>query len=231
MNINNMNDANKTSEFPLIPSEINLTENQYFPTQIFSFQLPDIVAEPANSALLEAIYSERSRDCKGIQRSNHRGLGGWHSHNNLHKEVPYRQLVGLVNSSCDSISKKNGYHKGSSLKIGTMWSIINPPGSSNRSHIHPNCIWSGCYYVHAPENSGNIDFTDPRTQNLMNPPRYLPNKKRQRSCWSKVNFTPAAGKLLIFPSWLYHSVAPNLSTEKGKRGERVVIAFNLSQEN
>jgi hypothetical protein len=35
--------------------------------------------------------------------------------------------------------------------------------------------------------------------------------------------------MLIFPSWLYHAVAPNLSEHDGPAGHRVIISFNLSQ--
>ncbi|GLQ36162.1 hypothetical protein GCM10007939_24460 [Amylibacter marinus] len=209
---------------------VEVSENLYFPTQIFAFQLPDAVEKEANRLILEAIYAERDRDTKGIQRSNFKALGGWHSHNNLHREKVYKPLVRLIDSCSRSLSAQNNFHADYSLKIGSMWSIINPPGSSNRAHIHPGCQWSGVYYVQTPKNSGNIDFTDPRTQNLMTPPRYAANTKRRQECWSKVNFTPKGGKLLIFPSWLYHSVAPNLATEKGPAGDRVIISFNLAQE-
>lgn len=229
MNIQNTPTDTATLDTPVVPTEVNVMENQYFPTQVFSYQLKDDMAQATNRHLLDAIYGERTRDSDGIQRSNFRALGGWHSHNNLHKEETYKPLVDLIGAACASIDEKNGYHKGYRMKIGTMWSIVNPPGSSNRAHIHPGCLWSGVYYVQTPENGGNIEFIDPRTQNLVNPPRFQANKKRPRSCWSKVNFTPKAGKLLIFPSWLYHSVAPNLSTEKGAAGERVIISFNLNQ--
>jgi uncharacterized protein (TIGR02466 family) len=204
-------------------------ENRYFPTQVFSHELPSDMADGLNARLLETIRAERNSDRKGIQRSNFRALGGWHSHNKLHEDTRFEEVVSLVDACSDSIIDLNGYHPGYRLKIGTMWAIINPPGSSNRSHIHPSSNWSGVYYVQCPKDSGSIDFTDPRTENLINPMRHVPNRKRPNSCWTKVNFDPIAGKLLIFPSWLYHSVAPNLSTEKGDAGERVIISFNLSQ--
>lgn len=212
-----------------LPDDSNFIENRYFPTQIFSYSLDDALAPSFNTALLEAIYAEREKDRKGIQRSNFQALGGWHSHNNLHKEQAFSEIVSLIDTCGAMVSSKNGYHDGYRLTIGMMWSIVNPPGSFNRAHIHPGCIWSGVYYVQAPEGSGDIECIDPRTENLIQPPRYAPNKQRPRSCWSKVTFTPTSGKLLIFPSWLYHGVAPNLSTEKGQAGERVVISFNLSQ--
>jgi uncharacterized protein (TIGR02466 family) len=214
---------------PDVPDEVSMRQNLYFPTQVFSFQLDEQVAKAANEILLKEIYAERKQDQKGIQKSNFRSLGGWHSRNNLHEKPQYKKLTELISACCASVSKQNGYDRSYRLQATTMWSIINPPGSSNRSHIHPASLWSGVYYVQTPENAGNIEFTDPRTQQLMMPPRYVPNKKRSPTCWTKVNFTPKSGLLLIFPSWLYHSVAPNLSEKKGTDSERVIISFNISQ--
>ncbi len=199
----------------------------FFPTSIFSLEAADPVA--LNKATLEHINAERERDEKGIQRSNFRALGGWHSHNSLHQEAAFKPIVDLIYEATAGLEDANGYHDKHPLTIGTMWSIVNPPGSSNRAHIHPGCLWSGVYYVQAPENSGDIEFIDPRTQNLVSQAKYQPNKKRQKHCWTKLTFSPRAGRLLIFPSWLYHSVAPNLSTNEGKAGERIIISFNLSQ--
>lgn len=216
--------ASDTKHYP----ELNVNHLSYFPTSVFSAMADE--ANISNSELLEAIYQERKRDEKGVQRSNIRALGGWHSHNELHKKPEYQSLIQLVNKVSSKISLANGYHERYELKIGTMWSIINPPGGSNQAHLHPGSHWSGVYYVHAPKDSGDIEFFDPRTQNLIMQPKCLPNKRRPKHCWTKVHFTPIAGKILLFPSWLYHAVAPNLSTEKGSASERVIISFNLTQE-
>jgi len=207
--------------------QLNLKKRSYFPSLVFEFDLPE--AHKLNDQLLKTIYAERDHDQEGIERSNFRKLGGWHSKTNLHKSADFAGLVDIITSVTKKMSEDLGYDKTYSLQIGTMWSIINPPGSSNLSHIHPGCIWSGVYYVQAPENSGKISFTDPRTANLMIKPKYIPNQKRPRQCWTKVNYKPIPGRMIIFPSWLYHSVAPNLSEEEGKMGERVIISFNLSQ--
>lgn len=214
---------------PDVPAEICMKQELYFSTQVFSFQLDEEIAEMANGVLLKEIHSERKRDRKGLQRSNFRSLGGWHSQNDLHKRPQYKKLTDFISACCTSISEQNGYDRSYRLQVMGMWSVINPPGSSNRSHIHPASLWSGVYYVQTPKNAGKIEFTDPRTQQLMMPARYVPNKKRPPTCWTKVNFTPKSGLLLIFPSWLYHSVAPNLSENKGTDGERVIISFNISQ--
>ena len=203
------------------------TQKNYFPTMIFQINLAN--AEALNERLLSSIYQEQEKDQPGISRSNFTELGGWHSQNNLHKSPEYADLVERIGSATSRISKEKGHAKDQVLKIGTMWSIINPPGSANRAHIHPGCLYSGVYYIHAPEGAGNIEFIEPRTAHLMNQPKYIPNKKRPRDCWTKVRFTPEPGKMIIFPSWLYHAVDPNMSKESGKKGHRVIISFNLSQ--
>ena len=200
---------------------------RYFPTLIFSVKVPG--SEVLNAHLIEAIYAERERDKSGVRKSNFPELGGWHSHVKLHKDGTYAGLVKCVDEAGAMMCRELGYHRSYRLRIGTMWSIINPPGGLNRAHIHPGCIWSGVYYVQAPKNSGRIEFIDPRTQNLMSAVEYIPKTKRPRMCWTKVQYKPVAGTMLIFPSWLYHSVDPNRSKAKGKDADRIIVSFNLSQ--
>ncbi len=209
-------------------SEDALKVQPYFPTLIFSLEVPE--SETLNGDLIEAIYAERERDKAGVPKSNFPELGSWHSHVNLHKEVTFSELVQYVDAASDMMCRELGYHRSYHLNIGTMWSIINPPGGVNRAHIHPGCTWSGVYYVQAPRNSGRIEFIDPRTQNLMSPVKYIPDTRRPRICWTKVRYKPVAGRMLIFPSWLYHSVAPNRSRARGKDADRIIVSFNLSQK-
>lgn len=207
--------------------DIKLVKRTYFPTHIFQVDVPE--PEKLNADLLESVYSERERDQKGIARSNFPDLGGWHSHNNLHKKDDYAELVSIIGKTTASLSDSLGYAEDRKIKIGTMWSIINPKGSSNRAHVHPGCLWSGVYYIQAPENAGSIEFIDPRTVHLMNQAKFQPNTKRAKENWTKVRFKPTPGRLLIFPSWLYHAVDPNMSKAEGNLSNRVIISFNLNQ--
>ena len=116
-----------------------LKVRRYFPTLIFSLEIPD--SEILNSHLIEAIYAERERDTTGVRKSNFPELGSWHSHVKLHKDVTFEGLVQYVDAASAMMCCELGYHRSYQLRIGTMWSIINPPGSSNRAHIHPGCIW------------------------------------------------------------------------------------------
>jgi uncharacterized protein (TIGR02466 family) len=106
------------------------------------------------------------------------------------------------------------------------WINVNRAGDYNRLHCHPGSFVSATYYVRVPEDmkGGNIVFRDPRGPAVAmyeTPDIELP--------WVGdgvgVPFAPAPGLLLLFPSWLEHSVEPFEGT-----GERISIAFNASRD-
>lgn len=204
-----------------------LIREAYFSTFVFFRDLPD--AAVSNEALLAAIRAEKVADQVGITRSNEPGLGGWHSQNALHQRPEVSWLTDHIQEFSAEIASSLGYHPGCPLMIDNMWSVINPPGSSNRAHIHPNSLWSGVYYVQVPQNGGRISFVDPRTAQLMQQPLFDPTRARTADTWVDVYYEPIPGRLILFPSWLYHSVEPNLTTQTGDAGERVIISFNLYQ--
>jgi len=211
----------------MLNNVLKFVQFSYFPTLIFQIDIAD--ASILNDNLFKAIQDIQNNDQLGVTKSNYRELGGWHSKENLHKRPEFEPIVQHVNASSKQIACDLGYHRDYELRIGTMWAIINPPGAVNLSHVHPGCLWSGVYYVKAPTNCGKISFTDPRTANVMNKPVFELDCKPPKRCWTKVSFTPTQGRMLIFPSWLYHSVAPNLASSSDGGGERVIISFNLSQ--
>lgn len=208
-------------------ADSNITRTNYFPTMIFQYDVPN--CEDLNKTLLDLIYAERDRDRVGVNKSNTAELGSWHSATGLHKNASYRAILDHVDTALSTISAELGYATDHVLKVTTMWSIINPPGNGNRAHVHPNSLWSGVYYIQAPHNAGNIEFVDPRTVIIMNQPKYVAKKKRPRDCWTKVNYTPVPGRMILFPAWLYHGVDTNMSKENGRSGDRVIISFNINQ--
>ena len=71
----------------------------------------------------------------------------------------------------------------------------------------------------AKEKCGRIKFYDPVDQKAMQSPA---KKKDTTLSAEAANFIPGEGDLLIFPSYLHHSVEENMSEE-----ERIVISFNI----
>ncbi len=206
---------------------MGITEELYFPTPIFAGRLDE--ASQLNPGLLDLIYAERGDDAVGAERSNYRALNGWHSRVTLHREPAYADLVTAIERQLELVAEASGYDPKYRLTITSMWAITNGPGGYNRNHIHPKSLWSGVYYVQTPSGCGDIEFTDPRTVHLMDPPAYVPNTTKKRSRWTTVTFTPEPGKLVVFPAWLYHGVAPNLTEATGDAADRVIISFNVVQ--
>ncbi len=201
----------------------------YFPTFVFYQDLPE--SETLNKKILEAIRFEKSVDVEGITRSNEPRLGGWHSKNELHLNSKFSALTEQILTFSKEVATLQNYDAEWPLAISSMWSIVNPAGSHNKSHVHPGSLWSGVYYVQSPPGAGRISFTDPRTQHLMRPGQFDPNTPRTADNWAEVFFEPMPGRLLLFPSWLYHSVETNLTKVAGEAGDRVIVSFNMYQHS
>ena len=92
--------------------------------------------------------------------------------------------------------------------------------ASNARHIHSNNYISSAYYVKAPHKCGNIIFYDPRSVTSFRYPK-ITNPNQLNSTVFSVQ--PKEGLLVLFPSYLYHSVDMNQTDE-----ERIVISFNIN---
>jgi uncharacterized protein (TIGR02466 family) len=99
----------------------------------------------------------------------------------------------------------------------SAWVNLIFPGGYNVQHGHPRAYLSGCFYLDTPENSGRISFSDPRPGAVYSA---TPMKGEMGS--ERVQAQPLSGQLLVFPSWLEHSVELNESTQ-----DRVSIAMNV----
>ena len=104
-----------------------------------------------------------------------------------------------------------------------MWANINYPGNFNRPHLHPNALFSGVYWVKAPEKSGNLMLYEPRPGAQCT----MPNRKEGKlpsQLWREIHYEPKAGTCIMFPSWLWHEVKPNESNDI-----RISVSFNFLQ--
>ena len=106
-----------------------------------------------------------------------------------------------------------------SVTITGCWANISVPGAYHHEHSHPNNFLSAVYYIKAPEGGDAITFEDPRPQAHVIAP---PVKKKSALTASTVTLDVKPGRLVLFPSWLKHAVAPNKSDE-----ERWSVSFNI----
>ena len=193
--------------------------NLVFGTPIWSYVLNNY--EDVNVYLKKYIYDLKDKDPLGEKKSNKEG---WHSKLfNLNDKVPQKFLKDIspcIGAACKDMDWKM---ESNEVRYTGMWTIINKKGASNDIHTHPNNFLSGAYYVKAPANCGNIVFHDPRPVPRF---RYAITNKPNLFNSSEYSITPQDGLLVLFPSYLEHSVWANESDE-----ERIVISFNINLFN
>ena len=192
-------------------SEINLI----FSTPIWTSHLNEY--QDVNKRMEEYIKKQMVLDSKGKKASN---INGWHSENFNLKDEEVVFFINTISVKIQKAMEDMGWDlKKNKIEIPNIWSIINKRGSSNAMHIHSNSYISAAYYVKAPEKCGDIVFYDPRQSRLVRKPKI---SKLNNLNGEEVNIKPTDGLLVLFPSYLYHSVNENLSNE-----ERIVISFNV----
>jgi len=190
--------------------------NLFFPTPVWTLQLNNY--KKVNEEMYTFIKSNQINDEKGINKSN---VKGWHSKDfNLQEKEP-KNFIKFVSPYIEKVMiDMNWDREKQSVKISNMWSIINTGGSKNSRHQHGNSTISAAYYVRAPENCGDIVFYDPRPAAVYSYPSAL----RPNLLNAQVNgINPKEGVLILFPSYVDHSVNENLSND-----ERIVISFNIT---
>ena len=108
--------------------------------------------------------------------------------------------------------------------ITTSWLTLNPPGGSAQLHCHRNSFWSAVYYYHDnyDDDSGEISFENPLEDKwdfFFDQPDIETSNEFNAGSW---RFKPQKKKLILFPSYLRHSVCLNESNDI-----RYSLAFNI----
>ena len=193
-----------------------INKEYFFPTCIYIKDLPDV--KKFNEDLTKHVIEWKSAD-KGLKKTN---MNGWHSTTNMHTKPEYKALVNHLEEMQREIFQEE--HLESEPYLGNMWANVNPPGGYNRPHLHPNCLFSGVYYIKAPKNSGVLKLIDPRSGAHTVMPRRKPGELPPQF-WRDVNYQPLDGRIIMFPAWMWHEVETNLSNEI-----RVSVSFNFIQK-
>ena len=206
------------------PKKGNMFREMFFATPIFYKDLSN--SKELNNHLFKHIKAWKKRDEKGIVRSNSLG---WHSAVDMHHRTEYTPFTKELFKMQKEIYEAEGYHEGTEPICDNMWANVNYKYSHNKNHVHPGAQWSGVYYIRTPKKCGHIWFTDPCGQRHIDIPIMADKKTKPVHYWREVHYEPIEGRLIMFPGWLVHEVAPNMSNLKGERGWRCSISFNFKQ--
>jgi uncharacterized protein (TIGR02466 family) len=205
----------------------NAELRSYFATPILVIKLPR--AASINAALRETVL-ERERSIASLEHSN---LGGWQSTWDFHQWCGEPGTAVLNTARKKAADQLTADRHGQRVKID--WKMnsranINRTGHGNEFHTHAGAFWSATYYVddggvgEDPSLGGEFEMQDPRG---VAPAMYAPGLAFAvpggQSVGASELISPAAGTMILFPSWLSHAVRPYKGT-----GTRISIALNLS---
>jgi uncharacterized protein (TIGR02466 family) len=106
------------------------------------------------------------------------------------------------------------------IALTSAWLNINDSRQCmNSEHIHGD-VFSGVFYLQAPEESGKLVLQNPAI-NRMWSGCTLASQKNEFTGES-IRIEPVDGNIILFPSYLPHSVETNNHDEA-----RIAISFNL----
>ena len=191
---------------------------KFFPDPLFKYKLHNF--EKNNLLLEKYIYDIYNKDNQGVKLSN---INGWHSKPfNLSdpKSAPYIFFQNIKPHLIDVFDKYGWVFNEKKIRCEAMWAIINKKENFNVEHIHANCYLSAAYYVKVPKNSGKFQIHNP---NHVSRNRFPIISRPTELNILKASLEVQEGELLIFPSYLPHSVGKNESEE-----DRIVVSFNLN---
>ncbi|MBI2316604.1 MAG: 2OG-Fe(II) oxygenase family protein [Betaproteobacteria bacterium] len=182
-----------------------------FPTLVWKVQIEAGRCEAINAAILAAVARIRPEAPLAAGQ-------GWQSGQALHQLEELRDLNACVERSARSVLRflKIAYDD---LEITACWANILARGAAHKAHSHPNNFLSGVYYVQTDPAIDAINFHDPRSQTAVIRP---PVAELTAENTDQVVVRVRNGMLLLFPSYLEHSVDANAG-----ENERISVSFNI----
>jgi uncharacterized protein (TIGR02466 family) len=196
----------------------------WFPTFIYDSPLQPRGNDAFARSLLDDCHKIRAHDRAGQRwcRKNYpAGYTSYGTMTNLHQTFStFIDLEAKIRRHVNRFARRLDMNlQGARLAMTDCWVNVMSRHAVHSLHLHPLAVVSGTYYVATPPGSSRLRFEDPRLDKLMGaPPKRDPCRPENRQ---QVSYEVAAGKLILFESWLRHEVASNPT-----RGERVSISFN-----
>ncbi|HEX2493414.1 MAG TPA: 2OG-Fe(II) oxygenase family protein [Steroidobacter sp.] len=183
-----------------------------FPTLVWKITLAPPLRDAIETKALAAL-SRMRQDLQGLAAGQ-----GWQSIQTLHELDDFQDLASCVRRAATGILRflRIGHD---AIEITACWATILAPGAEHKVHHHPNNFLSGVYYLRTQPGADAINFHDPRSQTGVIRPPILELTAENTD---QVVVRVSNGTLLLFPSYLTHSVDANASEQ-----ERISISFNI----
>ena len=192
-----------------------------FPTLIYEAWYPDFDKEQDKLIRFTQDLQENDAEGKRISALEYpSGYTSYFTQSRLFTNPALAPLVNFIHQCANSYAQQHNWDtQNFQPVINALFANINPKYSFHPEHLHPYSHISGVFYVKIGAESPAISFKDPRMARWMMPPA-ADGSRPENAFHAPVK--PEAGKLLMFPSWLEHSVPQNKSDE-----DRMSMSFNF----
>lgn len=187
---------------------------QIFATPIWESIFPSFAEN--REQFLNCVTEFRRSNPEGVSKSN---VNGYRSPGTLTRETAMAPLFEYVSQmalkaifdmqlvNCD-------------IALTAAWVNFNESRNHyDLEHVHQD-TFSGVFYLQAPQGSGKISFTNPGLNPLWQGSMLVDKKNKFNA--DRLKIEPKEGQVLLWPSYLAHSVESNSHDET-----RISVSFNL----
>ena len=195
-----------------------------FPTKIFQGAIDGADVRALNKTLLDDIRKLERSDAAGRKWCETRypdGYTSFASANDLQlRYESFKDLRRRIDKKVTQYSRALNFdYGGGSLEMLSCWVNVMRPKAHHDAHLHPGNSLSGTYYVQGDSKSGALVLEDP----VASLKAGGPGSGGGTAVSDRLEYSilPKPGQLVLFESWLRHSVTPY----HGKP-DRVSISFN-----
>ena len=170
-------------------------------------------------------YQETFLSCvKNFKENNPQGeeklnINGYQSPFTLQMEEELSPLFNYISSLCLQATQDLNFVNCDVFLTNAWVNFNDSRNCMNTEHIHGE-TFSGVFYLKAPEGSGKLVINNPGINRLWNGCNLTQSKNQFTGEMIKID--PEEGSLIIFPSYLPHSVETNNHDD-----ERISISFNV----
>ena len=191
-----------------------------------------IFPKPFWSSLLEVNIVDLQKECFEIRNNipgknkSNLGQNSYHSPNLLNLQNP-PEILKLMKQITNCIQTIHQQSRRENVRLVDFWININGKGGSNVPHTHPGAKYSGVFYIKVPKEmkGGNLfflrDYNDTYLTSQENMGFFKQGYNLLPNDLPKIPVKPLEKLLIVFPSWLPHSVEFNDADV-----ERISLSFN-----
>lgn len=196
-----------------------MTLDHIFPIPIVRVKIDKEILDNTNLLVEKYISDNKLLE---VGSSSKELLTTFYEHKDFLGKLDDMNLLRFINYKSREFLNLRGFDPTCFLEV-TSWLQFYPTGTHFNKHDHYGAILSGVIYLKAPPQCGNIRFYNPALGRRATDVFFDRLKKTSNEYnYHYVEYTPVEGEMIMFESWLEHSVDMNMSPEN-----RIAISFNI----